>query len=144
MGDAIMTFFGAPVATHELDHALRAVRMAQEMQHRVGELQERWRRAGLTRPFEVRIGINTGVASVGTFGAKGRMDYTAIGRQVNLAARLQVACAPGHILLSQPTWLFVHDAICCVAKGKIEVKGAHHPVEVYEVAETFSSPRTVA
>jgi adenylate cyclase len=90
----------------------------------------------------VRIGINTGVASVGTFGAKQRMDYTAIGRQVNLASRLQVACEPGRILLSQPTWLLVHDAIRCVPKGEIEVKGMHHPVTVYEVDEPFSSPRT--
>lgn len=142
MGDAIMTFFGAPVATHERDHALRAVRMAQEMQSRVADLQARWRRAGVERPFEVRIGINTGVASVGTFGAQKRMDYTAIGRQVNLAARLQVACEPGRILLSQPTWLLVQDAVHCVPKGEIEVKGMRHPVTVYEVDEPFSSPRT--
>jgi class 3 adenylate cyclase len=86
--------------------------------------------------------VNTGVASVGTFGAKGRMDYTAIGRQVNLAARLQVACAPGRILLSQPTWLLVQDVVRCVAKGEIDVKGVHHPVRVYEVDEPLPSTRT--
>jgi class 3 adenylate cyclase len=116
--------------------------MAQEMQSRVADLQTKWRRAGIERPFEVRIGVNTGVASVGTFGARQRMDYTAIGRQVNLASRLQVACAPGRILLSQPTWLLVQDVVHCVPKGEIEVKGIHHPVTVYEVDEPFSSHRT--
>jgi adenylate cyclase len=92
MGDAIMIFFGAPVATHDEDHALRAVRMAMAMQGRMKELQRRWEKHGIIEPFQVRMGINTGVASVGNFGAPGRMDYTAIGRQVNLAARLQVNC----------------------------------------------------
>jgi adenylate cyclase len=142
MGDAVMTFFGAPIATHDTDHALRAVRMAQEMQQRVAELQVKWRRAGVEHPFEVRIGINTGVASVGTFGAHARMDYTAIGRQVNIAARLQVVCEPGRILLSQPTWLLVQDAIRCVPKGEIDIKGVRHLVTVYEVDEPFASPRT--
>jgi class 3 adenylate cyclase len=117
--------------------------MAQEMQSRVTDLQVKWRRAGIERRFEVRIGINTGVASVGTFGAKQRMDYTAIGRQVNLASRLQVACEPGRILLSQPTWLLIQDAIRCFAKGEIEVKGMRHPVTVYEVDEPFTAPRTM-
>ena len=118
MGDAILTFFGAPTATHDRDHALRAVRMAQEMQQRVGELRARWLRDGIQRAFEVRIGINTGVASVGTFGARGRMDYTAIGRQVNLAARLQVACVPGRILVSQATWSLVCDTVHCVERRR--------------------------
>jgi len=90
----------------------------------------------------VRIGINTGVASVGTFGAKGRLDYTAIGRQVNLAARLQAVCTPGRILLSHSTWLLVHPSIQCVPHGEIEVKGIHHPVQIYEVAQLDCFPRT--
>jgi adenylate cyclase len=143
MGDAVMAFFGAPIAVHEDEHALAAVRMAQEMQRRVVELQGKWRRGGFERSFEVRIGINTGVASVGTFGAKGRLDYTAIGRQVNLAARLQAACTPGCILLSQATWLLVNRSIRCVPRGEIEVKGVHHPVQIYEVDEAVRSPRTV-
>ena len=134
VGDAIMIFFGAPMATHDRDHALRAVRMALEMQGRLAELRTKWVREGIEEPFQVRIGINTGVASVGNFGSKGRVDYTAIGRQVNLAARLQVNCDPGKILLSHSTWSFVQDEIPCLAKGEIQVKGFHQPVKAYEVA----------
>jgi class 3 adenylate cyclase len=53
-----------------------------------------------------------------------------------------VACAPGRILLSQPTWLLVQDVVRCVAKGEIEVKGIHHAVPVYEVDEPLPSTRT--
>ena len=134
VGDAMLIFFGAPLATHDRDHALRAVRMALEMQGRLDELRAKWIREGVEEPFRVRIGINTGVASVGNFGSKGRVDYTAIGRQVNHAARLQVNCEPGKILLSHSTWSLVQDEIPCIAKGEIPVKGFHQPVKVYEVA----------
>jgi class 3 adenylate cyclase len=134
VGDAIMIFFGAPTATHDRDHALRAVRMAMEMQDRLVVLRERWRKEGIEELFQIRIGINTGVASVGNFGSSGRVDYTAIGRQVNLAARLQVNCDPGKILLSHTAWVLVRDEIPCIAKGDIQVKGFHQPVTVYEVA----------
>lgn len=133
VGDAMLIFFGAPLATHDRDHALRAVRMALEMQARLEELRTKWLREGVEEPFQVRIGINTGVASVGNFGSKGRVDYTAIGRQVNLAARLQVNCDPGRILLSHSTWSLVQDEIPCIAKGEIPVKGFQQPVKVYEV-----------
>ena len=53
---------------------------------------------------------------------------------MNLAARLQVNCDPGKILLSHSTWSLVQDEIPCIAKGEIPVKGFHQPVQVYEVA----------
>ena len=136
IGDALMVFFGAPVATEDRDHALRAVRMATAMQERVAELGAKWVGEGLLieGPFETRIGINSGVASVGNFGSKDRLDYTAIGRQVNLAARLQVNCEPGKVLLSHSTWALIKDEIACVPKGEIQVKGIQNPVKVYEVA----------
>ena len=137
VGDAIMVFFGAPTATDDRDHALRAVRMAIEMQERMATLPEGWRSHAIGEVFEVRIGINTGHASIGNFGSEGLMDYTAIGRHVNLAARLEASCEPGKILISHPTWLLVQDEIPCTPKGEIRVKGVRDPVTVYEVA-----PRT--
>jgi class 3 adenylate cyclase len=134
VGDAIMMFFGAPVATSDRDHAQRAVRMAAAMQERMETLREKWRRDGFPRPFHIRIGINTGQASIGNFGSKRRLDYTAIGRQVNLAARLQTHCAPDRILLSQSTWTLVEDEIPCTPMGEIAVKGFQRAVATYEVA----------
>jgi class 3 adenylate cyclase len=133
VGDAIMIFFGAPTATDDIDHALRATRMAIAMQERMGILRERWRARGFDSPFEIRVGINTGQVSLGSFGCPGRMDYTAIGRQVNLAARLESHCEPGRILISHPTWVLIQDHIDCRSKGDILVKGIHNPVKVYEV-----------
>lgn len=134
VGDAIMVFFGAPSATNDRDHALRAVRMAIEMQERMTMLPERWRKQAIGEAFAVRIGINTGHASIGNFGSDRRMDYTAIGRNVNLAARIQASCEPGKILISHATWLLVQDEIPCAPKGEITVKGFRDPVSVYEVA----------
>lgn len=133
VGDAIMVFFGAPAATSDRDHALRAVRMAIEMQERLVTLREHWVAQGVERPFHVRMGINTGHASIGAFGCSARLEYTAIGRQVNLAARLQGQCEPDRILLSHSTWALVQEEIVSVPKGEVNLKGFREPVRVYEV-----------
>lgn len=140
VGDAIMIFFGAPVATSDQDHALRAVRMAAEMQDRMTELQAKWRRQGFERPFRIRIGINTGHVNIGNFGSAERMDYTAIGRQVNLAARLQTHCEPGKILISHSTWVLVQDEVACAPQAEIQAKGFHQPVKVYVVIGPLTNP----
>ena len=134
VGDGIMLFFGAPTTTGEKDHALRAVRMSLDMQKRMSELQPAWFKRGFQRPFRIRIGINTGYASVGDFGSRGRMVYTAIGIQANLAARIQAQCVPGKVLISHTTWALVHEDIPCTSQGEIQVKGIHYPVKVYEVS----------
>ncbi|MEW6776844.1 MAG: adenylate/guanylate cyclase domain-containing protein [Bdellovibrionota bacterium] len=149
VGDAILVLFGAPVATNDKDHAVRAVCMARQMQHRMRELTKKWFEEGIQIPFQVRMGINTGAANVGSYGSPGRMDYTAIGQQVNLAARLQSNCAPGKVLISHSTWALVKDEIGCTPKGEIQVKGIHYPVKVYEIdategAEAVHAPRLAA
>jgi len=133
VGDAIMIFFGAPEATNDRDHALRAVRMAMDMQECMESLQDKWQREGFERPFRIRIGINTGQANIGNFGSPERLDYTAIGRHVNLAARLQAQCEPGKVLISNATWVLIQDDVPCTPKGAIQVKGFHQSIQVYEV-----------
>lgn len=132
-GDAVMIFFGAPMPMADHEQALHAVSMAMEMQQAMVTMRTAWEAAGFERPFHIRIGINTGHASIGNFGSPERADYTAIGRHVNLAARLQAQCAPDRILISHATWALVHDEIECEAKGEITVKGIRDPVTVYEV-----------
>jgi len=132
-GDGIMIFFGAPNVTSDRDHALRAVRMALEMQDRVGAMQDMWKRYGLDRPFRIRVGINTGYASVGDFGSEGRKFFSGIGLQTNLAERIQAGCGPGKVLISHSTWALVHDEVCCTSHMEMPLNGAGQPLRVYEL-----------
>ncbi len=131
IGDGLMAMFGAPNEMEPEDQALNAVKAAQEMQARLPELNNRWLKLGIGEPLQIRIGINTGVLSVGSFGSEGRMTYTAIGLQTNIAARIQSHCEPGGILLSDASWHLVKDAIDCEPRGEVECKGVHFPVKVY-------------
>ncbi|MFL6090084.1 MAG: adenylate/guanylate cyclase domain-containing protein [Aeromicrobium sp.] len=133
VGDAILVFFGAPERTDDHDQALRAVRMAVEMQAAMGPLNQKWEAAGIPETLRVRMGINTGIATVGNFGSEERTKYTALGKQVNIAARIQSQCEPGNVLLSHPTWLLVRDEISCTPKGELTLKGLHKPMPAFEV-----------
>ena len=129
IGDAVLVIFGAPDFTDDHDQALRAVRMAVEMQEAMGSLNDRWASAGIPETLRVRMGINTGVATVGNFGSADRTKYTALGKQVNVAARIQSHCEPGKVLIGHTTWLLVRDEIDCTSKGELQVK----PLPAYEV-----------
>ena len=132
-GDSLFVFFGAPDRTDDQDHALRCVRMAIEMQQKMGELQRKWFNEGVEHPLQIRCGINTGMATVGSFGSRQRSEYSAMGMQVNLASRLETACKPGGILISHSTWALVNNQIQCLPNKTIEVKGFSRPIRVYEI-----------
>ena len=65
------------------------------------------------------------------------MDYTIVGADVNLAARLETACPPNEILISYQTHAHVRDVICCEEHGHIDAKGIAHPVATYRVVDLF-------
>jgi len=130
-GDGLMALFGAPDELTPEDQVLNAVRAAQAMQSRFPVLNDGWSRLGVGDPLAMRIGINTGVLSVGSFGSGGRVTYTAIGLQANVAARLQSHCEPGGILLSDASWHLVKDVVACEPRGEVECKGVHYPVRVH-------------
>ena len=120
IGDALMVFFGNPVAYE--DHAERAVRTALEMRARLGELQERW--MAQTREFlTMGIGITTGYVTVGNIGSPSRMDYTVLGNQVNLASRLADAAKGGQILVSERTLLAVRAMVESTEIDQIQLEG---------------------
>ena len=104
------------------------------MQRRVAELNAKWRREGMEEPFRVRMGINTGICNVGNFGSTDRMDYTIIGGEANLAARLQSIAEPGHIVVSYETYALVRDIVAADALAPITMKGIGREVIPYAVS----------
>jgi adenylate cyclase len=133
IGDAVLVFFGDPETKGVSEDAVACVRMALEMKNAIAELNHAWLAKGIRQGFEVRMGITTGFSTVGNFGSDERMDYTIIGKQVNLANRLQAAAQPGEVLIGQETWLLVKDAFSCVAKEPIQVKSFDQPIQTYAV-----------
>ena len=136
IGDAILAFFGDPESRGAREDALACVRMAMAMQRRMRELQHEWRNVGSEKPFQLRIGINTGFCTVGNFGSADRMDYTVIGGEVNLAARLQSQAELGGILLGHETYSLVRSEIAAEELPPVSVKGFSTPIRVYRVLDT--------
>jgi adenylate cyclase len=133
IGDAILIFFGDPETKGVAEDARACLRMAFDMQRRIAELNARWRSAGIEQPFRVRMGINTGFCNVGNFGSADRMDYTIIGAEANLAARLQSTAEPGQIVLSYETYALVRDMVVAHEMQPIHMKGIGRPVVPYSV-----------
>ncbi|EIK44703.1 putative adenylate cyclase [Cellvibrio sp. BR] len=135
MGDGIMVLFGDSASKGVKDDATRCVAMAIAMKKRIKAMQVEWFNQGIKKPLQVRMGINTGYCTVGTFGTSNHLDYTVLGTQVNLASRLESAAEPDEILISHETWSLVKDTVMCRDKGEITVKGFSMPVKVYQVAD---------
>lgn len=138
-GDGLMALFGAPDEVAPMEQARRSIRAALAMQAKMQELSESWRVLGLGKALQVRIGINTGMASVGSYGSQGRMTYTAVGLVTNIAARVESAAEPGQILISETTYQLVRDEADCTPRGGLDCKGVHFPVLVYAVRGTLDS-----
>jgi CheY-like chemotaxis protein len=137
IGDAILLFFGDPESKGVAEDAKACVTMAIAMQRRMRDLEQEWRNRGLLRPFRIRIGITTGFCTVGNFGSRDRMDYTIIGNEVNLAARLQSATEPGSILLSHETNALVQGMVMTEEQPPITVKGFPKPISGYKLVGTY-------
>jgi len=133
VGDAMLMFFGDPETQGVKEDALRCVRMAIAMQRRMADLQAIWRDKGYEHPLRMRIGIHTGVCNVGNFGSAQRMDYTVIGSEVNLAARLEQACDPDGILLSFETHALVSEEIDADERPPVALKGIAGEVRTFAV-----------
>jgi class 3 adenylate cyclase/tetratricopeptide (TPR) repeat protein len=140
LGDAILAFFGAPVA-HE-DDAERAVRAGLDIQAAAREYAKAVKRDyGID--FEIRVGINTGLAVLTTVGDEIRTEYTAMGDTTNVAARMQSAARPGTVLISADTYHLVKQLFDIDLRGAIEVKGKSVPIETYEVVAPKTLPGRV-
>ena len=130
VGDCVMALFGAPAA-HE-DHAARALKAAQDMLRFLESANAGWKdRYGIE--IELAIGVNSGEAVVGNIGSAKRMEYTAIGDVVNVAARLETIARPQQILVTRATVDAAGDAFEALEVGERAVPGRGEPVELLEV-----------
>ena len=129
-GDAILAFFGAPIA-HE-DDPVRALRAGLEMLEAITgystQVQAEW---GI--PLQIRVGVNTGLVVVGEVGSDLRVEYTALGDAINVAARMEQTAQPGTVQITDETLLRTGGAFATEEIGPVEVKGKSLPVTSHRV-----------
>ncbi|MBI4670544.1 MAG: AAA family ATPase, partial [Chloroflexi bacterium] len=132
MGDAILAFFGAPLA-HE-DDPQRALLAALDILDGIAKYRQKIQK-DFGMEFSVRVGLNTGLVVVGNIGSDYKFGYTAMGDAINLAARMQTAADPHSIFISENTHRLVASLFEFEDKGWLDLKGKAEPVHVYRVLE---------
>jgi adenylate cyclase len=134
VGDEIMAVYGAPA--HVPDHAERACMTALEMTRTLDRLKEKWEQEGRDG-FDIGIGVNTGEMLVGNLGSRQIFDYTVIGDNVNLGARLEginkVYQTANNIIISEYTKNQLSDRLITRELDSVRVKGKKRPVAIYEL-----------
>ena len=137
MGDGILAFFGAPIA-HE-DDPNRAVLTGLEIVTGLSpyrkKILEKW-----DVDLNVRVGINTGLVVVGAVGSDLRMEYTAMGNAINLAARMEQTAAPGTVQITHDTYKLVAPSFEFKKLESVTIKGKEEPVPAYQVLGRNTSP----
>ncbi|HEY4668118.1 MAG TPA: adenylate/guanylate cyclase domain-containing protein, partial [Anaerolineales bacterium] len=138
MGDAILAFFGAPIA-HE-DDPERAVLAGLQIVNGIAPYRERVH-AQWGLDFNVRVGINTGLVVVGEVGSDLRLEYTAMGDVVNLAARMEQSATPGTVQVAEETYRRAAPLFEWESLGPLSVKGKAEAVPAYRVLGRKDRPR---
>jgi predicted ATPase/class 3 adenylate cyclase len=137
MGDAVLAFFGAPIA-HE-DDPIRAVYAGLEILEGIQpfcqQVSDQYQ-----LEFNVRVGINTGPVVVGEIGSDLAMEYTAMGDAANLAARMEETAEPGTIQISEHTHRLVNPVFETEFLGKIDIKGFEKPERAYRIIRSKDVP----
>lgn len=140
VGDEIMSFWGAPIA--QPDHALLACRSAMRQLEVLSELNSNW---PPELRIEIGIGVNSGVMTVGNMGSSGRLNYTLMGDNVNLGARLEGTnkVYGTHCIISEYTYELVREHVYARELDTIRVKGKNRPVMIYELLEVIPDNRAI-
>ncbi len=137
LGDAILAFFGAPIA-HE-DDPIRAIRAGLEIVSGMEAYCSTVRaRHGI--PIEVRVGVNTGLVVVGEVGSDLRVEYTALGDAINVAARMEQTATPGTVQVTEHTLSLTHGAFEAEDLGPVELKGKSEPVRAFRPVRFIGRP----
>ena len=134
IGDAIMSFWGAPLP--QADHAMLACKCALRQMQVLGELNTS---LPPERRLNVGMGINSGIMTVGNMGSLGRMNYTLTGDNVNLGARLEGTNKQymTNIIISEYTYGLVKGRVLARELDNIRVKGKNKPVQIYELVDVL-------
>jgi class 3 adenylate cyclase/GAF domain-containing protein len=132
IGDGIMAVFAEGGG-----HATAAVRAGVRMQKKLDEMRHA---DPALRNLQMRIGINTGDVVAGNIGSQTRMEYTVIGDNVNVASRIEGACAPDKVLVSASTWQSVREGFVAEEQHPIRVKNRSEPVKTFLIRGFASAP----
>jgi adenylate cyclase len=130
IGDCVMAVFSAPYQTPE--DARNAVISAVKQQDKILEMAEKWKDLG-KKQFTVGMGVNTGDVVMGNLGSSSRMNYTVIGDNVNVAARLYNVAKGGEIIISETTYAECKDIVEVDELEPVAVKGKVKPIAIYNV-----------
>ena len=142
IGDAVVAMFGAPIPLP--DHAFRACVATQLVHHRLGELRDKWKAEGEKWPeivwkMQSRIGLNSGLATIGNMGSRSRFNYTMMGDNVNLAARMESGAKSWGVytMVTEATKVSCQkqdpDRVIFRPLGRIQVMGPSQAVPIYEI-----------
>ena len=134
IGDGMVCFFGQPSSQGTRQDAIACVAMAIDMRREMRSLRQTWRLMGFDGLY-VRIGITTGYCHVGNFGSNSRMSYTLIGKEANLASRLESAAGKGEILISQSTYDYICHEYECEYSGEFSLKGFDSKIKAWQVLD---------
>jgi len=136
IGDGIMVFFGAPIAMESSEQAIKAIHLGIAMQKKVGQLSDALEKQGIDYVMRSRIGIHQDFVTVGNFGSRNLMEYTAVGRGVNLASRLESSCTPGNIKVSQTIYSLARDKFPFGPLQEEQFRGFNRIISVSELNPT--------
>lgn len=132
IGDAVMAIFGEPI--QDKDHAINAVKCANEMLEKVAKLRKKWLNEGKPK-IEIGVGINTGEVFVGNIGSETRLEYTVIGDVVNLASRIESynKVYKTSFLISSTTYQKVRNIADVIRISEVSIRGKAKKLDIYEV-----------
>lgn len=133
IGDGIMIFFGDPSSKGIKEDVSSAIDMAIEMQRAMTNINARWSRMNFKYKFNIRMGIHHGIATVGNFGSTSQLNYTAIGNNVNLAARLEQTSPQAGIHVSEQVKEIVGENYKFSASKSLKLKGISKPVDTFTI-----------
>ena len=128
-----MVFLGAPEQMDDKEQANRALTLAIAIQQKIPVLARGWLENGIEYEGPARIGIHQDYVTVGNFGSQNMIEYTAVGRGINLASRLEASCTPGRIKVSYPVYLLTKEEFDYGDMVEEDFKGFSRKIRVCEL-----------